>query len=390
MPDINFTTPKKNYVFISYNHKDVVWAKRLQKRLEWYRLPDEINNEFTDSRYIRPVFRDRDTLTSGVLNEELRNHLEASQYLLVVCSPNAAQSDWVSEEIKAFIEMGRVDKIIPFIIEGSPKDYSQSDIRQPLMGECFPLALRQWNAEHPDKRLLGISVTDDGKTNHQKAFIRLVAFLLGLEFDTLWHRHRRYMRRLITLLSVLAVVVLVLIYWFVIPVRVSVTLNDQSSALPDMEQGILTFNDSEYPFSRPDTTIDLGSLPGYFRLRKMPIRFHAARFYEPEEQLLPITIGVNQHFTMQLHRDSTFAVFEGHVYDGDFDDFESKPLAGAVVKIGEYEVTTDAEGDFRIVFPLDEQSETKPIDIQLDGYQPYYREDESPNSELKYLLHRVE
>ena len=72
-------------MFISYNHKDVKWAQWLQKKLEWYRLPTEIHNEFSDSRYIRPVFRDRDTLTSGVLNDELRNHLEASQYLVVLC-----------------------------------------------------------------------------------------------------------------------------------------------------------------------------------------------------------------------------------------------------------------------------------------------------------------
>ena len=240
------TSAKRNFVFISYNHKDVKWAQWLQKKLEWYRLPTEIHNEFSDSRYIRPVFRDRDTLTSGVLNDELRNHLEASQFLVVLCSPNSAKSEWVSDEIKAFIEMGRLDKIVPFIVDGNPQDYSHADISQPLMGECFPRALREWNTNHPDKNLLGIAVTDDGKTDRQKAFIRLVAHLLGVEFDTLWQRHKRYIRRMIAMLSVLAVVALALVYWFMIPVKVSVTIKDDKSQLPEMEHGILNVNGSEY------------------------------------------------------------------------------------------------------------------------------------------------
>ena len=39
---------KRNFAFISYNHKDVKWAKWLRKRLEWYRMPSEIHNDFSD------------------------------------------------------------------------------------------------------------------------------------------------------------------------------------------------------------------------------------------------------------------------------------------------------------------------------------------------------
>lgn len=382
------TPEKKNFVFISYNHKDVKWAKWLQRKLEWYRLPTEAHNELSDSRYIRPVFRDRDTLTSGVLNDELRKHLEASKFLVVLCSPNSARSEWVSDEIKAFIEMGRLDKIVPFIVDGNPQDYSNSDIKQPLMGECFPLALRQWNMEHPDENLLGIAVTDDGKTDKQKAFIRLVAHLLGVEFDTLWQRHKRFVRRIITLSSIFAVVALALAYWFMIPVKVSVTIKDEHSQLPGMESGILNVNGSEYSISSPDTTIDIGALPGYNRMRRIPMSFHADRFYDDEEEQLQIGMGVLQTATLQLHRDSTFAIFAGTVYDGNFDSFESRPLEGAKVTVGKHETTTDAEGRFRIDIALADQEQTKPIRIEKKGYQPYTREDESPNKDLSYLLYR--
>lgn len=384
------TTPSelRYFVFISYNHKDVKCAQWLQKKLEWYRLPTEVHNELSDSRYIRPVFRDRDTLTSGVLNDELRNHLEASKYLVVLCSPNSAQSKWVSDEIKAFMEMGRLDKIVPFIVEGSPQDYSHSDIEHPLMGECYPLALRQWNMEHPDKNLLGIAVTDDGKTDRQKAFIRLVAHLLGVEFDTLWQRHKRYIRRLITLLAVIAVIALTLAYWFIIPVKVSVTIQDEPSKLPGMEHGILMVNGSEYSFSRPDTTIEISNLPGYNRLRGIPMNFHADRFYADENELLKVGVGISQHITLQLHRDSTFAIFAGTIFDGDFDDFNSHPIDGAEVIVGTFTTTTNERGHFMMELPLEEQEEVKPVIIKKNGYETFTRGEECPGTELTYLLHR--
>lgn len=385
-------TPKsqltiQNYAFISYSHKDVKWAKWLQKKLEWYRLPTEAHNELTDSRYLRPVFRDRDTLTSGVLNDELLSHLESSKYLVVLCSPNSAQSEWVSDEIKAFMEMGRLDKIVPFIIYGTPQDYRQADIKQPLMGECFPFALRQWNKDHPDKNLLGIAVSDDGKTNRQKAFIRLVAYLLGIGFDTLWQRHRRYIRRLITSLAFLAVTVFALAYWFMIPVKVSITIEDDYSKLPGMEQGILYFDGCEYSLSHPDTTIETNALPGYYRLRIIPVSFHSDRFYIDIEEPLRIGMGISQHFTLQLQRDSTFAVFAGAVYDGGFEDFVSHPIEGASITVGQYSTYTDPNGRFRVDFPLNEQEESKPICISKPGYHSFLRNDESPNRDLTYLIY---
>lgn len=349
-------------------------------------MPTEIHNEFSDTRYIRPVFRDRDTLTSGVLNDELRSHLEASQYLVVICSPHAADSDWVSDEIKEFIKMGRFDKVVPFIVDGSPKNYSHSDISQPLLGECFPLALREWNKEHPDKILLGISVTDDGKTDRQKAFIRLVAHLLGLEFDTLWQRHRRYIRRIITTLAILAVVAAALIYWLMVPVKVSVTINDEHSQLPGMEQGTLVVNGSEYTLTRPDTTINIQVLPGSKRLGEIPITFHADRFYTDEAETVRIGMGMSQHVTLQLHRDSTFAIYGGHVYDGTYTDPTSHPIADAEVCLGNHVAKTDTNGYFRIVLPLAEQALEQPIRIKKAGYKDYFREDEVANESLSYVM----
>ena len=349
----NTDSSKRFFVFISYNHKDAKWAKWLQRKLEWYRLPTEIHNELSDSRYIRPVFRDRDTLTSGILNDELRKHLEASKYLVVICSPNSAQSKWVSDEIQAFIDMGRLDRIVPFIIGGKRNKYIEADITQALPNECYPLALRRWNHDHPDKSILGISINEDGKTDRQKAFIRLVAHLLGVEFDTLWHRHRRLIRRLATIIT--AVALILLGYWFMTPVNLTVSIKDEESRLPSMEKGVLTINGSEYSFSHPDTTINVVALPGYLRLHQIPLSVHSDRFYFDESHRITIVPGSKQSLVLQMHRDSTFAIFSGIVYDGEAEDYLNNPIHGAVITLDGHEAQTDSAGRFSIILPLSEQ-----------------------------------
>ena len=172
-----------------------------------------------------------------------------------------------------------------------------------------------------------------------------------------------------------------------IPVKISVTIQDEHSRLPGMEHGILKVDGSEYPLCQPDTTIEISALPGYYRLRSIPMSFHADRFYIDLEEPLRIGKGISQHITLRLRRDSTFAVFAGTIYDGVFENFDSHPIEGAKITVGKYESVSDANGHFRIDIPLEEQEEVKPIMINKQGYQLYQREDESPNKELRYMLH---
>ena len=173
----------KNYAFISYKREDEKWAKWLQHKLESYKLPSVIRKEsFNMPKYIRPVFRDKTDLSGGVLTTQLHNELERSKYLIVICSPNSAQSVWVNKEAATFIEEGRTEYIIPFIVAGTPHAANAAD-------ECFPEVLRTIPSE---QELLGINVQEIGR---EKAFIRLAAYMIGVSFDTLWQRHRRQEKR---------------------------------------------------------------------------------------------------------------------------------------------------------------------------------------------------
>ena len=194
------------YAFISYSRKDEKWAQWLQNRLETYRLPAAIRKSNIDvpSR-ISPVFRDKTDLSGTVLEEALHQELEDSKYLIVICSPQSAASDYVNKEIAHFISLGGEKSIIPFIVDGEP--FAQDPER-----ECFPQALRDMESE-----LLGISIQELGKTH---AFLRLVSTLLNLKYDQVVMRDtRRRARRsaVITAGALVLSILLGIVIWYNMP-----------------------------------------------------------------------------------------------------------------------------------------------------------------------------
>ena len=165
---------KKDYfAFISYKSEDVEWAIWLQHELEHYHLPASFNGRSDVRQDLRPVFRDINELSAGNLPKQIKQALEHSQNLIVICSPQAAKSTWVNQEVESFITSGRVDRIFPFIVEGcSPSEF-------------FPPAL--FGLPKDEERLGG----DVGKNGRDVAFVKIVACMLGVSFDALWNRYEK-------------------------------------------------------------------------------------------------------------------------------------------------------------------------------------------------------
>jgi len=186
-------TNYRYFAFISYSRRDIQWAKWLQRRLQNYRLPAKLIKEHRNlPKKIFPVFRDQQDLNGIVLEDALKNALEGSQYLIVLCSPNSANSDYVNKEIQHFLALGRKDRIIPFIIDGMPFSNDSKT-------ECFPEALRNITPE-----LLGISVQELGR---RKAFLRVISDLLHIHHDEIYRRDgaRLAFRRTIAAIAGIAV-----------------------------------------------------------------------------------------------------------------------------------------------------------------------------------------
>lgn len=144
---------------------------------------------------IRPIFRDQSDLSGGNLKSAIENGLRESKYLIVICSPRAAQSPWVSKEVQYFIDNGRKDYIIPFIIGGIPNTKNPEE-------EFYPEGLRQLSGE---KEILGININEMGR---DAAAIKIIARMFDLRFDMLWQRHKRAKRRMLIGWGIIAAIVI--------------------------------------------------------------------------------------------------------------------------------------------------------------------------------------
>lgn len=360
----------KKIAFISYSHRDMAFAKWLHKKLEGFRLPADIYNDVdARERHLRPVFRDQADLDTGVLSDELRNHLLQSKFLILICSKNSAKSEWVSNEAKTFVEAGRLDRIIPVIIpDGNTPER-----------DLFPAFLREYFAKNPDKELLGVNL---GEVGREKAFIRVVARMLGVSFDSLWKRHQRQKRARIAAIAAASLLVAALLYLFAIPVKLQVELTTPQASLPEPEKVIVTVNGADYETTVDNPRLEAVSLPGYLRFSKVDIRTDAT-YYRQVDTTISIGYGVRRHLVIPLRRDDTFAIFAGTVVDEDFNQIEGAQVTVA----GAEPVMTDSEGKFEIRLPLDAQKQELPIEIAKSGYRTLTRPDESPSTSLTYILH---
>ncbi len=153
---------------------------------------------------IAPIFRDRDELPSATdLGSLIKAALADSACQIVICSPQAAKSKWVNEEILAFKRLGREDRIFCLIVGGEP---NATDIPGRQEEECFPPALRfrlgpdgELSAARTEPIAADARPGKDGKSS---AKLKLISGLLGVGFDTLRRReqHRRN-RRLVAFSS---------------------------------------------------------------------------------------------------------------------------------------------------------------------------------------------
>lgn len=175
--------------FISYSHSDQAVARWLHKALETYRLPRSLVG--ADSpfgpvpRRLPPVFRDRDELpASGDLGEHLRAALADSRFQIVICSPRAAQSHWVNEEILSFKRTHGEHRTLALIASGEP--YSGGDT------ECFPPALRyhldaDGNLSDNPAEPIAADIRP-GKDGRRLALLKLIAGIAGVRLDALARR----------------------------------------------------------------------------------------------------------------------------------------------------------------------------------------------------------
>ncbi len=186
----------KYRAFLSYSHADTPWAKWLHGRLERFplrMLAGRLTPMGPVPQTLRPVFRDREDFSAGhTLTEQTQEALDASSALVVLCSPAAAKSAFVNEEVRLFKERHPDRLIVPVILSGKPYGEAQ---------ECFPPALKFTLGEDgkvTDKAAeitIGADVRDREGDGRELALSKVVAALIGVPSDQVHRRAERERQR---------------------------------------------------------------------------------------------------------------------------------------------------------------------------------------------------
>ena len=185
--------------FLTYSHADEKMARWLHQRLERFVIPKHLRTDENPGRTIAPIFRDLDELNaSGELNDALKNAIECSDALIVICSPAGARSQWVNAEIRWFRQTHPGAPIACVIVAGEPGDPEH---------ECFPTAL-----DDPSGLRARDRVSADLRAGHDSqhdALLRVAAGVLGVGFDALKQRHQRRRIRTLTAINAMGAVIII-------------------------------------------------------------------------------------------------------------------------------------------------------------------------------------
>lgn len=113
--------------FLTYSRQDKAAAGKLYGKLQSYRTPETLRGRDTAHgpapASLHPIFRDQEeNPASASLSNHAQSALMEATDLIVLCSPNAARSRWISQEIAYFQHLGKGARIHAALLEGEPEE----------------------------------------------------------------------------------------------------------------------------------------------------------------------------------------------------------------------------------------------------------------------------
>ena len=351
----------KYFAFISYSSHDIAWGKKLQKKLEGYRMPSTLCSEHGWQRNpIKPVFFAPTDIQPGDLDEELKERLKASRNLIVICSPHSAKSNWVGKEIAFFHSLGRASSIHFFIVDSIPHSGNSET-------ECFNPIVK--TLEIPE--ILGANIHEkvfkSPWLNRERAYIQLITKLLGVEFDSIWQRHRRLLKQKIAARTIgfLVVITTMLGIWIEnMPVDVTLTLEEKSvhnSKLPPLKNAIVQIaleNEEKIDTLRAINQKGLfANVPHYFIGKQVHIHFKCNDWLT-----LDTCMVLSKNITLPICRDLKKY---GNIKFQLWNVVTEKGVANAEITIEGIHVTSDKNGIIQMQVPLEHQKSKYIVDSNI-------------------------
>ena len=351
----------KYFAFISYSSHDIEWGKRLQKKLERYRLPATLCSEHNLPRTpIKPVFFAPTDIQPGGLTAELQERLRTSRHLIVICSPYSAQSEWVGKEIEFFHSLGRTKDIHFFIVEGSPHSI---DPKQ----ECFNPIVEKLGLPE----ILGANINEKiyrlPWLNRERAYVQLISKLLGIEFDAIWQRHKRLLARKIAAFTFGALVVLgaLLGIWKNSqPFDAAVRLNEASvvnASLSPLEDAVVTMtldNETKSDILRSiDLELIFNNIPHKFLNKRVHFNVSCRDFFDVDT-----VVVLTKNTVLDIRRNpSVYGDVHFSIWNPDKEEF----VANAEITLDGHEAVSDQNGMISLQIPLASQKSSYVIETSI-------------------------
>lgn len=351
----------KYFAFISYNSHDTTWGKKLQHKLEGYRMPATLCSEHGWKRKpIKPVFFAPTDIQPGGLTAELQERLKASKNLIVICSPYSAQSEWVGKEIAFFHSLGRTENIHFFIIDGVPHSGNPDT-------ECFNPIVNTLGLPE----ILGANIHEKiyrwPWLNRERAYVQLITKLLGVEFDSIWQRHRRLLRQKIAAWTVGIVVIiaaLVGVWMSNQPVDVTVSLNEttvHNDNLPPLKDAVVTMeleNETKTDtFRTLDANVVFANIPHKALGKAVHLTVECLNWLPVDTTfILTKEVVINMSRNPHSYGDVMFILWSKD---------EERGVANTQVTLAGQTATSDAKGYVRMFIPLERQSDSYKVECSL-------------------------
>lgn len=347
----------KYFAFISYSSKDLDWGKRLQRRLEHYKMPATICSEHGwQRRPMNPIFFAPTDIQPGCLSEELKKRLRESRHLIVICSPASARSQWVAKEIEYFHDLGRSSNLHLFIVEGNP-GCGEDNCINPVIADLGIPEILGVNVHEKISRLPWL--------NKERAYVQLITKLLNVEFDSIWQRHKR--QRKIQFASCVAGVCLTLLAMIGIrqislPADVSLYVTELTPPalhLPEMSDAAVSMYLGDEV--RSDTIASLGNCAVFHDIHRKylgkPVRVTVTcDDYVPKDTIMVL----EKDMSLGIARDmSYYGAVRFRLYHPD------RIMAGCHVRVGEFDAVSDDKGYVSIDIPLEHQRTAYPVSADV-------------------------
>ena len=198
-----------------HNTLDIDMYLRIALELHLKRL---IVGGFDRVYEIGRVFRDKDELPStSDLNDNIKNAIINSEYLICICSPRYIESVWCQKEIEFFLESHDKHHVLTVLAEGDPYEV----VPEILCKETVTVKDENGNDVTIEAKLepLSCDYRMDWHRARNEEFPRLAAVLIGCRYADLRQKMRKRRMRLAAAAGAFAAVLAGYFIWSYINIQ---------------------------------------------------------------------------------------------------------------------------------------------------------------------------